>query len=98
VRVALSHALYRAYFVDNRDIADRAVLAEVARGLPVEVRRIDEPGVHDALRAATDRALADGVFGVPAFVVTQAGTRHLFFGQDRMHLVERALGGWAVPA
>jgi 2-hydroxychromene-2-carboxylate isomerase len=31
------------------------------------------------------------VFGVPAFVVVRGGERKLFWGQDRMHLVERAL-------
>lgn len=92
-RVALTHQLYAAHFVDNRDISDRAVLAEYG-----DVARIDDPAIKDALRAATDRAVADGVFGVPAFVVEQSGRRFLFWGQDRMHFVERALGGWAVPA
>jgi 2-hydroxychromene-2-carboxylate isomerase len=91
-RIALTHRLYAAHFVDNRDISDRAVLADYG-----DVARIDEPAVKDALRAATDRAVTDGAFGVPAFVVEQGGRRFLFWGQDRMHFVERALGGWAVP-
>lgn len=95
-RVALTHALYRAYFVDNRDLDDRALLAEVAGGR-ADVARIDAPEIKDALRAATARAVADGVFGVPGFVVEQAGRRFLFWGQDRMHFVEKALGGWPVP-
>jgi 2-hydroxychromene-2-carboxylate isomerase len=95
-RVALTHALYRAYFVDNRDLDDRAVLAEVAGELG-DVARIDAPEIKDALRAATARAVADGVFGVPGFVVEQGGRRFLFWGQDRMHFVEKALGGWPVP-
>jgi 2-hydroxychromene-2-carboxylate isomerase len=92
-RVALTHRLFAAHFVENRDISDRAVLAEYG-----DVTRLDDPAVKDALRAATDRAVADGVFGVPAFVVEQGGRRFLFWGQDRMHFVERALGGWPVPA
>ena len=40
---------------------------------------------------------ADGAFGVPSFVVEQEGRRYLFWGQDRLFLVEKALGGWAVP-
>jgi 2-hydroxychromene-2-carboxylate isomerase len=96
-RVALTHDLYRAYFVDHRDLADRAVLADLAAGR-ADVARLDAPEIKDALRAATARAVADGVFGVPAFIVEQAGRRHLFWGQDRMHFVERALGGWQVPA
>lgn len=92
-RVALTHALYRAHFADNRDISDKAVLAEYA-----DIANIDSPAVKDALRAATDRAVADGVFGVPGFVVDQRGQRFLFWGQDRLFLVEKALGGWEVPA
>ncbi|HEX4461384.1 MAG TPA: 2-hydroxychromene-2-carboxylate isomerase [Polyangia bacterium] len=92
-QVALMHRLYRAHFVENRDISDRAVLADYG-----EVVRIDDPAVKAALHAATDRAVADGVFGVPAFIVEQAGQRRLFWGQDRMLLVEKALGGWQVPA
>jgi 2-hydroxychromene-2-carboxylate isomerase len=92
-RVRLTHALYRAHFAENRDISDRAILSEYG-----DVSRIDSPEIKDALRAATDRAVADGVFGVPSFVVTQAGRRFLFWGQDRLLLVEKALGGWDVPA
>ena len=92
-QVALMHRLYRAHFVESRDISDRAVLADYG-----DVTRLDDPAVKAALRAATDRAVADGVFGVPAFIVEQAGRRALFWGQDRMLFVEKALGGWQVPA
>jgi 2-hydroxychromene-2-carboxylate isomerase len=92
-RVRLSHALYRSYFVENRDIADRAVLADVAAtlGLSRALARIDEPAIKDALRDATAEAVADGVFGVPGFVVVDGERRTLYWGQDRLHLVERAL-------
>ncbi len=94
-RVKLTHALYRAYFVDGRDISDRAVLAAIAREAgtaEAALAKLDDPAHKDALRAATDVAVADGVFGVPAFVVARdGGERRLFWGQDRMHLVERAL-------
>ncbi|MGZ3439967.1 MAG: DsbA family protein [Polyangia bacterium] len=91
-RVALSKALYQAHFVANRDISDRAVLADYG-----DISRLDSPEIKSALRAATDRAGADGAFGVPSFVVEQRGRRFLFWGQDRLAFVERALGGWSVP-
>lgn len=91
-RVALTHALYRAHFVDNRDISDRAVLAEYG-----DVSRLDSPEIKGALRAATDRAVLEGAFGVPTFVVEQQGRRFLFWGQDRLFFVEKALSGWQVP-
>jgi 2-hydroxychromene-2-carboxylate isomerase len=92
-QVALMHRLYRAHFVERRDISDRAVLADYG-----DVAKLEDPAVKAALHAATDRAVADGVFGVPAFIVEQAGRRVLFWGQDRMLFVEKALGGWQVPA
>lgn len=92
-RVALTHRLYHAHFAENRDISDKNVLAEIG-----DVSNIESPDIKQALRAATDRAVADGVFGVPSFVVEQNGKRVLFWGQDRMHFVEKALGGWQVPA
>ena len=40
------------------------------------------------LRSATEHAAAQGVFGVPTFVVDG---KELFWGQDRLDLVEEAL-------
>jgi 2-hydroxychromene-2-carboxylate isomerase len=86
---ALTHALFRAYWVDNRDLADPAVLATLG-----DVAGIDAPAVKAALRAATDEAIAAGVCGVPSFVARG----QLFWGQDRLELVSRTLGGWDPPS
>jgi 2-hydroxychromene-2-carboxylate isomerase len=98
-RVRVTHALYRAYFVESRDISQRAVLAEIAAeaGCPGAVRQIDAPEIKEALKRATAEAVADGVFGAPSFVVVRGGRRMLFWGQDRMHFVEKALAGWDAP-
>jgi 2-hydroxychromene-2-carboxylate isomerase len=100
-RVRLTHALYRAYFREHRDISDRAVLADICEslGLPraLAEARLDDADLKDALRAATDRAVADGVFGVPGMVIVRGESRTLFWGQDRLHLVEAALSDGARP-
>ncbi len=97
LRVRLTHALYRAYFAEGRDVADPGVLRAIAAACGVGAEAVDaalipDPRVKKSLFDATDEAIADGVFGVPGFVVIDAaGARTLYWGQDRMHLVERAL-------
>jgi 2-hydroxychromene-2-carboxylate isomerase len=85
-RPALTHALYRAYWVEGRDVADRAVLSAIgsAHGVDVDAALAD----RDTLRARTDAAVARGVFGVPTVFV---GGR-LHWGSDRLHLVRKDLG------
>jgi 2-hydroxychromene-2-carboxylate isomerase len=85
---AVSCAIFSAYWADDRDIADPAVLAQFG-----DLAAIGTPAIKDALRASTDEAIAAGVFGVPSFLVRG----HLFWGQDRLALVARALAGWDPP-
>ncbi|MCA9690209.1 MAG: 2-hydroxychromene-2-carboxylate isomerase [Myxococcales bacterium] len=88
-RPALSQALFRAYWADGEDVADRAVLDRIARAHGLDPAVIDGDAAREGLFASTREAARAGAFGVPAFVVGE----HLFWGQDRMHLVEAALGG-----
>jgi 2-hydroxychromene-2-carboxylate isomerase len=58
------------------------------------LERCAEPAIKQALIDATTAARTAGVFGVPSFVV---GGATLIWGQDRLDLVAKALGGW-IPA
>lgn len=99
------HALYRAYWVEGLPPSEpatlRRALASAGRDADEIVAilgRLDEPAVKDDLRARTDEAIALGLFGAPAWVVrapADAGRAPLvFWGQDRIDFVEKALGGW----
>lgn len=88
-RVELSRALFRAYWADGLDVSDRAVLAELARRVGVDPDLMDSQTARDGLFASTAEAAQLGAFGVPALAV---GDR-LWWGQDRLHFVEAALGG-----
>jgi 2-hydroxychromene-2-carboxylate isomerase len=81
---AFCHAVFAANFVDDRDISDEAVLAELVQKLDGDgeaaLARSRTEVVKQALRAATAKAEAAGIFGAPSFV---AGGE-LFWGNDRL--------------
>ncbi|MBB6253830.1 2-hydroxychromene-2-carboxylate isomerase [Nitrospirillum iridis] len=93
---ALAKALYRAHWQEGRDISGIATVADVAAGIGLDAEAlmagVQEPAVKDALRAATDAAMARGVFGSPFVFVDGEG----FWGADRLVQVERwlAQGAW----
>jgi predicted DsbA family dithiol-disulfide isomerase len=90
--------LFRAYFGENRNIADRGVLAEVARGAGLDPDAVEgaiESGAYErALAEATATARRLGITGTPTFVF---GGRYAAVGalpvEDLKRAVERALAG-----
>jgi len=87
-RVALSKALYSAYWVDNQDINDPDVLGPLAQAHGLNLEDAARQDIKDALRANTTEAADRGIFGVPTFEIDGK----IWWGQDRMHLVAAALG------
>jgi predicted DsbA family dithiol-disulfide isomerase len=71
----LKEALLRANFVEARNLADHAVLREIAVGAGLPAERVDAVLAGDefaaGVRADVDQARAYGATGVPFFVVDQ---------------------------
>lgn len=88
-REAFRDATFRAYWAEDRDISDDAELrALLGPDADAVLAAVEQPAVKQALVAATQRAVDAGVFGAPTWVVDGAD---LYWGQDRIPLVERAL-------
>ena len=88
-RDAFRERTFRACWAEDRDIGDDAVLRELlGEGADEVLARTQDPAIKKALIDATQRAVDAGVFGAPTWVVDG---KELFWGQDRLPLVERAL-------
>lgn len=74
---AIHDALYRAYFVDARNIGDPDILVEIAQsaGLSAEEARnvLTERRFKDAVDADWTKSHQYGVTGVPTFVASRYG-------------------------
>ena len=68
----LSERLFRAYFTEERNIGDPAVLREIAEaaGIPDETveRAWSDPLYEERLKAQAEAAARAGVTGIPTFV------------------------------
>jgi 2-hydroxychromene-2-carboxylate isomerase len=90
------HGVYRALWVEDRDISQPEVLEAVCReqGIdPSHVGRADDPRNKQALLDSGQRAIELGLCGAPTAVVSG----RLYWGQDRLQMVEAALRGWHPP-
>ncbi len=91
-----ARAVYKAYFVDDINIADKTAVLDIAAALGHDAESLTnalrDPGVKERLRHETDAAIDAGVFGSP-FVVVDGEP---FWGADRLDQIDRWLqtGGW----
>ena len=86
-----AHAVYRALFVDDRDISAPETVLEIAANLGVDPNRLgaalQSPEIKDRLREEVDTAMKMGVFGSPHVIIDGEA----FFGADRLPQIERWL-------
>jgi 2-hydroxychromene-2-carboxylate isomerase len=91
-RQAYRDAVFAALWARDEDVSNDAVLAACVGDEAVAREAFAAAGsdaVKGELRAATEEAARRGVFGAPTFIVDGVD---LYWGQDRMELVEEALG------
>lgn len=87
---AISQAFLRACWVEERDISDKETIAAILseNGFDMaEVERGSEAATAE-FEANADRALENGVFGAPFYVVGD----ERFWGQDRLSHLDWHLG------
>ncbi len=88
-RGAFREKTYRAYWAEERDIADDATLRElIGEDADAVLARTQLPEVKQSLIDGTNEAVKRGVFGAPTWIIDG---EELIWGQDRIPLVERAL-------
>jgi 2-hydroxychromene-2-carboxylate isomerase len=89
----LSLELGRAIWERDESLADPAVMASAAQRAGLDAAALRAGGPSDAELDAlyeqfTQEALRAGVFGAPSYVLPSG---EIFWGQDRLELLERAL-------
>ena len=88
--MALTGAVLRGVWVEERNIADAKDLAEMLRALGLAERRLadaETAAVIERYELNTQQAIDSQVFGSPTYVIDG----ELFWGQDRLDFVERRL-------
>jgi 2-hydroxychromene-2-carboxylate isomerase len=89
--LALSQAILRGVWAEERNIADASELKAIAdaAGCHADTLMAEaiKPEIEEIYARNTQEALAAGVFGSPSYVVDG----ELFWGQDRLDLLERKL-------
>ena len=90
---AFARAALRAYWTEEADIEDVAVLARLGGEAGLEPAAVaaatGDPRWKAQVEANTAEAVAAGIFGLPACTVDG----RLFWGNDRLEMMDHALAG-----
>jgi 2-hydroxychromene-2-carboxylate isomerase len=88
-----SRRVFESYWGNNRDISQDSVLREIVAEVGIDQReffdQINSQDYKDKLRLNTEELIERGGFGSPTMFVE---TTSMFFGNDRLPLVEFELG------
>lgn len=88
---ALSLAILKAHWLEDANFNDADVLSALARSVGIDAAPLLEKAMSDEIQAIhqanTKEAIDRNVFGSPTYFVNG----DMFYGQDRLELVDRAL-------
>jgi 2-hydroxychromene-2-carboxylate isomerase len=88
---AYSRRVFESYWGEDRDISKDDVLRDIVRAVGLDEKeyftRIAAPEYKEKLKVNTEELIARGGFGSPSIFVDGS----MFFGNDRLVLVEHAL-------
>lgn len=88
--LSFAHALFHAYFADDRDLSNPDVTGNVAAKLSVSkeelLRALNEPAVKERLRREVDAAIERGGFGSPYIVIDGEPFWGAFPGHQRWRI------------
>ena len=91
--IAFARATFEAYWGDDKDISQDAEVAAIARAADLDpdwlALRIAEDDIKQTLKDNTQACAKRGGFGSPTWFVDRA----MFFGNDRLPLLEAKLEG-----
>jgi 2-hydroxychromene-2-carboxylate isomerase len=90
---AFAKAVYRAFFVEDRDVSDPEVVLAIAAAVGADraavAEAVESPEIKERLKAEVAAALEKGVFGSP-FILCDGEP---FMGADRLPQLEARLAG-----
>ena len=90
--IDFAQATFEAYWGENQDISQDAVLAQVCERVGVDAahlfEKIAQPAIKAQLRLNTEEVIQRGGFGSPTIFVNGDD---MYFGNDRMPLVRAAV-------
>ncbi len=86
-----ARAVFRALWVDHKDVSDINVIGELAASLGIDRAQLEvavaDPAIKEKTKQETDAAIAQGMFGAPFFLVDGEP----FWGADRLPQIEKWL-------
>ncbi|MDK1024461.1 MAG: 2-hydroxychromene-2-carboxylate isomerase [Gammaproteobacteria bacterium] len=93
---AYVEAVFRTYWSDLKDISQIDVLTDIVSSVGMNAdeffAKINDQDYKDKLKDNTDELIQRGGFGSPTFFID---TTDMYFGNDRLPLIEARLKGWS---